>query len=443
MLLQRRVVAVHQVALRAQHAHQALRHTQNSRTAARPAGARRAACSSSQGSWKLTLLRPLMRWRRSVSTSVLWRVLWVLNHPVPLSVEEVGLVRELQDGAARIERGLHLLPDPLRHLLLRKVRRCLVAPPSSFTGSQSLRSMPAPAFRPPPATDDHQHVDQVLVVLVAEEALVQLGQPVLPALQGAHELLLPVAQQDVVVGPLAEGLVAVEVLEAAGPGGSSSCLAQLAILFLRGRFFLVAFSPAICVFVAVGFCFGGRGVSFGGVVAVCFCFGRAGSSFGVAVAVCFVGGTGGASQLWCRRRRPVCFCFGGRGVSFGGVVAVCFCFGRAGGASQLWWCRRRRPRRPRPACQARAKVGILPRKKISKLSSKPTVSANLPGRAAPARRHGGTQLMSRITNYEAVTERRKSASEPAVGHVGKKPTCPVTNSTPTWRLRYPARQARS
>ena len=50
-------------------------------------------------------------------------------------------------------------------------------------------------------------MDQVLVVLVAEEALAQLGQPVLSALQGAHELLLPVAQQDVVVGPLAdEGL---------------------------------------------------------------------------------------------------------------------------------------------------------------------------------------------------------------------------------------------
>ena len=31
------------------------------------------------------------------------------------------------------------------------------------------------------------------------------------------------------------------------------------------------------------------------------------------------------------------------------------------------------------------------------------VSANLPGRAAPARRHGGTQLMSR-TNYEAVSD---------------------------------------
>ena len=31
------------------------------------------------------------------------------------------------------------------------------------------------------------------------------------------------------------------------------------------------------------------------------------------------------------------------------------------------------------------------------------VSANLPVRAAPARRHGGTQLMSR-TNYEAVSD---------------------------------------
>ena len=62
----------------------------------------------------------------------------------------------------------------------------------------------------PPATDDYRHVDQVLIVLVAEEALAQLGQPVLSALQGAHELLLPVAQQDVVVGSL--GLVVVKVL---------------------------------------------------------------------------------------------------------------------------------------------------------------------------------------------------------------------------------------
>ena len=38
-----------------------------------------------------------------------------------------------------------------------------------------LPAAPAPAFRPaPPATDDHRHVDQVLVVLVAEEALPSL-----------------------------------------------------------------------------------------------------------------------------------------------------------------------------------------------------------------------------------------------------------------------------
>ena len=42
-------------------------------------------------------------------------------------------------------------------------------------------------------------MDQVLVELVAEEALAQLGQSVLSALQGAH--FWPVAQQDVVVGP--------------------------------------------------------------------------------------------------------------------------------------------------------------------------------------------------------------------------------------------------
>ena len=77
-----------------------------------------------------------------------------------------------------------------------------MAPSSSFT--QPVLALVARAGVPPaapPATDDHRHVDQVLVVLVAEEALAQLGQPVLSALQGAHELLLPVAQQDVVVGP--------------------------------------------------------------------------------------------------------------------------------------------------------------------------------------------------------------------------------------------------
>ena len=49
------------------------------------------------------------------------------DHPVPLRVEEVGLVRELQDGAARVQRGLH-------HLLLREVRRVpCVAPARSPT----------------------------------------------------------------------------------------------------------------------------------------------------------------------------------------------------------------------------------------------------------------------------------------------------------------------
>ena len=60
--------------------------------------------------------------------------------PVPLRVEEVGLVRELQDGAARVsQRGLRCFT---RCATCSSVRcaGCLVAPPSSFTGSQSLRS---------------------------------------------------------------------------------------------------------------------------------------------------------------------------------------------------------------------------------------------------------------------------------------------------------------
>ena len=87
--------------------------------------------------------------------------------------------------------------------------------PAQLVHRQPVPALVARAGVPPaapPATDDHRHVDQVLVVLVAEEALAQLGQPVLSALQGAHKLLLPVAQQDVVVGPLAdEGLVVIEV----------------------------------------------------------------------------------------------------------------------------------------------------------------------------------------------------------------------------------------
>ena len=52
----------------------------------------------------------------------------------------------------------------------------------------------------PPAPDDHRRVDQVLVVLVAEEALAQTGQPALSPLQ----LLLPVTEEDLVVGPLSD-----------------------------------------------------------------------------------------------------------------------------------------------------------------------------------------------------------------------------------------------
>ena len=178
-----------------------------------------------------------------------------------------------------------------------RVPRC----PAQLVHRQSVPALVARARVPPaapPAPNDHRHVDQVLEELVAEEALAQLGQPVLSALQGAHELLLLVAQQDVVVGPLLdEGLVAVEVLAgrpqaqvevvvlarlgqlpvrareqrvgpraapqvqhdgtirpraARAPPSAASviccrCLAQLAILFLRAQFFLVgrAFSPGI------------------------------------------------------------------------------------------------------------------------------------------------------------------------------------------------------
>ena len=104
---------------------------------------------------------------------------------MPLRVEEVGLVRELQDGAA---------------LLLREVRR-VPRGPAQLVHRQPFPALVARAGVPPaapPAPHDYRHVDQVLVVLVAEEALAQLGQPV---------------QQDVVVGPLSdEGLVVVKVL---------------------------------------------------------------------------------------------------------------------------------------------------------------------------------------------------------------------------------------
>ena len=94
--------------------------------------------------------------------------------------------------------------------------------PAQLVHRQPVSALAARARVPPaapPAPDDRRHVDQVLVELVAEEALAQLGQPALSALQGAHKLPPPVAQQDVVVGPLAdEGLVVVEV-----PAGRPQC----------------------------------------------------------------------------------------------------------------------------------------------------------------------------------------------------------------------------
>ena len=62
-----------------------------------------------------------------------------------------------------------------------------MGPPGSSEAStccfHPLHRQPVPALvaragvppAAPPATDDHRHVDQALVVLVAEEALAQLG----------------------------------------------------------------------------------------------------------------------------------------------------------------------------------------------------------------------------------------------------------------------------
>ena len=104
-----------------------------------------------------------------------------------------------------------------------------MAPPSSLIGSQSFARVPPAAS---PAADDHRYVDQVLIVLVSEEGLPQLGEPVLAvALQRPHELLLPVAQENVVVGPLAdEGLVVVKVL-----GGGAQPQVRVVVLPRSGQ----------------------------------------------------------------------------------------------------------------------------------------------------------------------------------------------------------------
>ena len=80
--------------------------------------------------------------------------------------------------------------------------------PAQLVHRQPVPALVARARVPPAAPPAPDDVDQVLVVLVAEEALAQLGQPVL-----SHELLLHAAQQDVVAGALSdEGLVVVKVL---------------------------------------------------------------------------------------------------------------------------------------------------------------------------------------------------------------------------------------
>ena len=72
-------------------------------------------------------------------------------------------------------------------------------------------------------------MDQVLIVLLSEESLPQLGEPVLA--QRPHELLLPVAQENVVVGPLAdEGLIVVKVL-----GGGAQPQVRVVVLPRSGQ----------------------------------------------------------------------------------------------------------------------------------------------------------------------------------------------------------------
>ena len=91
------------------------------------------------------------------------------NHPAPQGRGSRSCPR------ARIERGM----------LIRSSVRCAGSRParSSPAASPCARSRARVPPAAPPATDDHRHVDQVLVVLVAEEALAQLGQPVLSSLQ--------------------------------------------------------------------------------------------------------------------------------------------------------------------------------------------------------------------------------------------------------------------
>ena len=78
------------------------------------------------------------------------------DHPVPLRARKYVL-SESAGWAARVERGLHLLSDPLAFWCA----GCLVAPSSSFTGASLCACSPRPVPpAAPPATDDYRHVDR-------------------------------------------------------------------------------------------------------------------------------------------------------------------------------------------------------------------------------------------------------------------------------------------
>ena len=98
---------------------------------------------------------------------------------------------------------------------MRCAQRVVLAPQAVQRHRQESLPLVGLAAPAPPADPD-RHVCQVIGPLVSEEALPQLGHPVLAVrLQAAHQLLGAAPEVDVVVGALAhELLVLVEA-----PGG--------------------------------------------------------------------------------------------------------------------------------------------------------------------------------------------------------------------------------
>ena len=111
---------------------------------------------------------------------------WVLTTQCPSGSKKVGLVRELQD-AARVQRGLHLLPDPCSSV---RCVRCLVAPPSSSPAASPCARSPRPrSAAAPPVTDDHRRGPGTRSACRGRSSCP--AWPVLFAVQGAHKLLRP------------------------------------------------------------------------------------------------------------------------------------------------------------------------------------------------------------------------------------------------------------